>query len=107
MRFFFFFISFYLAPLAPAHSVWTTDADGSVTLRSSSREDCEYEPQTVHTFLKRVVDKFPEKDALSIKRNGIWIQWTYAQYYECCRTVAKAFLKVGMMDPIIAYEFRL
>lgn len=84
------------APLAPAESIWTIDADGSVTLRSSSREDCEYKPQTVHTFLKNVVDKFPDKDALSIKRNGIWIQWTYSQYYECCRTVAKAFLKLGL-----------
>lgn len=84
----------FLDPLAPASKISTVEADGAVQLRSSSRDDCEYQPQTVHTFLKKVVDKFPDKAALSIKRNGVWTEWSYTQYYQECRIVAKAFLKV-------------
>ncbi|PIK45863.1 putative long-chain-fatty-acid--CoA ligase ACSBG2-like, partial [Apostichopus japonicus] len=82
--------------LAPASKILTVDAEGSVQLRSSSREDCEYQPQTVHSFLKKVMEKYPNKDALSIKRNGVWINWTYSEYYQQCRIVAKAFLKLGL-----------
>ncbi len=37
-----------------------------------------------------------EAVALAVKRNGNWIKWSYSQYGENVRSVAKAFIKLGL-----------
>ncbi len=34
--------------------------------------------------------------ALAVKRDGAWLKWSYKQYREEVRTVAKAFVKLGL-----------
>jgi long-chain-fatty-acid--CoA ligase ACSBG len=31
-----------------------------------------------------------------VKRDGVWIEWTYKRYYEEARIVAKAFISLGL-----------
>ena len=47
-------------------------------------------------MLQEVVDKAPDHTALAMKRNGEWVKWTYREYKEDVRTVAKAFIKLGL-----------
>ncbi|CAL4103577.1 unnamed protein product [Meganyctiphanes norvegica] len=79
----------------PSESITTWDADGAVKLRSPHGGK-PFTPISVPTLLKNSADKFPTKKALAVKRDGAWQYTTYTEYYEQARTVAKAFIKLGL-----------
>ncbi len=79
-------------PLAPAHSLWTTDATGSVRLRID--EGCQEEPITVHQMFQASVEKYGSMYALASKKNNKWEKITFFEYYQTCRRAAKSFIKV-------------
>uniref|UniRef100_A0A8C4I2X6 Long-chain-fatty-acid--CoA ligase ACSBG1 n=1 Tax=Dicentrarchus labrax TaxID=13489 RepID=A0A8C4I2X6_DICLA len=81
-------------PLAPAHSLWTTDANGSVRLRIE--EGCPEEPITVHQMFKASVEKYGNMYALASKKNDKWEKITFLEYYQFCRRAAKGFIKLGL-----------
>ena len=39
---------------------------------------------------------YPDKTALAVKRGGEWLKWSYKQYHSDSRTIAKAFVKLGL-----------
>lgn len=80
------------AVLAPAQSLWTTEASGSVMLRID--EDCPEEPVTVHHMFLTSVQRYGGLFALATKKNDKWEKMTFSDYYHCCRKAAKSFLKV-------------
>ncbi|XP_032380556.1 long-chain-fatty-acid--CoA ligase ACSBG1 [Etheostoma spectabile] len=82
------------APLAQAHSLWTTDVTGSVILRIE--EGCPEEPVTVHQMFKASVEKYGNMYALATKKNNKWEKITFLEYYQLCRRAAKSFLKLGL-----------
>ena len=47
-------------------------------------------------MLNNTVDRCPNNIALAVKRNDEWVKWTYTQYLEDIKTVAKAFIKLGL-----------
>ncbi|KAM3870635.1 long-chain-fatty-acid--CoA ligase ACSBG1 [Diretmus argenteus] len=82
------------ASLAPAHSLWTTDASGSVRLRIEAA--CPEEPITVHQMFKTSVEKYGNMYALASKKNNKWEKITFSEYYQFCRRAAKSFIKLGL-----------
>ena len=40
------------------------------------------------------VNKFPDRPALKVERGDQWLTWTYREYLDSVKTVAKAFIKV-------------
>lgn len=54
------------------------------------------EPLLVQSMMRRTVEQWPDRHALVIKRDGKWVHWTYKEYQEKCRAVAKGFLKLGL-----------
>ncbi|KAJ8344510.1 hypothetical protein SKAU_G00318390 [Synaphobranchus kaupii] len=82
------------ASLAPAQSLWTTEASGSVWLRID--ETCPEEPITVHQMFRASVEMYGDLSALATKKKDKWEKITFAEYYHCCRTAAKSFLKLGL-----------
>ncbi|XP_071354752.1 long-chain-fatty-acid--CoA ligase ACSBG1 [Trachinotus anak] len=82
------------ASLAPAHSLWTTDARGSVRLRIE--DGCPEEPVTVHQMFKASVEKYGNMYALASKKNDKWEKITFLEYYQFCRRAAKSFIKLGL-----------
>ena len=46
--------------------------------------------------MQEVVDKVPDHTALAVKRNSEWVKWTYREYQEDVKTVAKEFIKLGL-----------
>ncbi|XP_072241987.1 long-chain-fatty-acid--CoA ligase ACSBG1 [Leuresthes tenuis] len=81
-------------PLAPAHSLWTTDVRSSVKLRID--EGCQEEPITVHQMFKASVEKYGNLHALASKRTSKWEKITFLEYYQFCRRAAKSFVKLGL-----------
>ena len=55
-----------------------------------------YKPVSVPSLLKQATAKEESHPALAVKRDGKWVQWTYGQYLQEVRDVAKAFIKLGL-----------
>ena len=47
-------------------------------------------------MLNNTVSRYPDGIAMAVKRNDEWVKWTYAQYLDDVKTVAKAFIKLGL-----------
>lgn len=93
------------AELAPAQSLWTTEASGSVQLRID--ELCPEQPITVHQMFTRSVKKYGNLPALATKKGNKWEKITFSEYYSLCRMAAKSFLKViWMMKPLTIHALR-
>lgn len=80
----------------PATSFTTTDSNGCVNIRSHNHPSADYPPQSVYSLLKVTAERAPDRVALTVKRDGVWVSWTYKEYFENVRSVAKAFLKLGL-----------
>ena len=81
--------------ILPAEAIWTSEADGSVQLREMEKSST-IPPLSVPTLLKQAATSAPDNLALSVKRDNTWLKWSYKQYYKDSRTVAKAFIKLGL-----------
>ena len=83
--------------LEDSEGLTTWSPDGHVKLRDCRSNGLnQVPPVSVPTLLKRSAQSAPDSVALGVKRDGNWIRWTYKQYYEESRTVAKAFIKLGL-----------
>ena len=47
-------------------------------------------------MLNNTAKRNPKGLAMAVKRNDEWVKWTYAEYLEDVKTVAKAFIKLGL-----------
>merc|ERR1719466_260278 len=47
-------------------------------------------------MIQETVKRVPDRTALAVKRDGVWVKWTYTEYLENIKTVAKAFIKLGL-----------
>lgn len=43
-----------------------------------------------------IISRYPNTNALCVKRGGEWRTTTYKEYYQQVRTMAKAFIKLGL-----------
>merc|ERR1711971_1088157 len=83
--------------ILPANSLSTTWPDGAVEIRFSDKHPlCQEKPISVWTMLNNTVKRNPNGLAMAVKRNDEWVKWTYAEYLEDVKTVAKAFIKLGL-----------
>ncbi|XP_076443994.1 long-chain-fatty-acid--CoA ligase ACSBG2-like [Babylonia areolata] len=81
---------------APADSLWTTRRDGAVKLRLTDSGPGALPPTTVPTLLHQTAHNIPNAIALSVKRKGFWVNWSYREYLEDVRKAAKSFIKLGL-----------
>ena len=62
----------------PANSFTSTYPDGRVEIRYSDRDPrCAEKPISVWTMLNNTADRVPDNIALAVKRNDVWVNWTY------------------------------
>ncbi|VVC98520.1 unnamed protein product [Leptidea sinapis] len=80
----------------PADDFINWQPGGRVKLRIGSRGTSAEPPISVPGLLSRTVARYPDVPALYTKRNGKWESITYRQYKDQVRTVAKAFIKLGL-----------
>ncbi|KAG1938120.1 long-chain-fatty-acid--CoA ligase ACSBG1 [Pimephales promelas] len=80
--------------LAPAQSLWTTEASGSVQLRID--ELCPGQPLTIYQMFTNSVQKYGKLTALATKRGNEWEKVTFSEYFHLSRMAAKSFLKLGL-----------
>jgi len=46
--------------------------------------------------MNETAQRCPDRCALAVKRNGVWVTWTYTQYLQDIRSAAKAFISLGL-----------
>eukprot|EP00095_Tigriopus_kingsejongensis_P011076 snap_masked-scaffold23_size669530-processed-gene-5.1 protein:Tk11076 transcript:snap_masked-scaffold23_size669530-processed-gene-5.1-mRNA-1 annotation:"hypothetical protein LOTGIDRAFT_234625" len=86
-----------MAKVLPSDTFTAFDRHDGVKLRiDKSAHPDGMEPVTVPSLLQEVANEIPNKVALSVKRDGEWINWTYYQYHQEVRAVAKGFIKLGL-----------
>ena len=66
----------------PANSLTTTWPDGRVELRQHSHPSSLYPTMSVWTMLNVTAARAPHRTALAVKREGVWVKWTYTEYLE-------------------------
>ncbi|KAL2090184.1 hypothetical protein ACEWY4_014872 [Coilia grayii] len=76
--------------------LWTTRRDGEVKLRMSESGPGAEPPLTVHQMFHATVERYGRYTALGWKDGEAWRTMDYREYYQQCRTAAKAFLKLGL-----------
>ncbi|XP_072943187.1 very long-chain-fatty-acid--CoA ligase bubblegum-like isoform X2 [Epargyreus clarus] len=83
--------------IIPADDYISCVPGGHVKLRLGSRGLAAEPPISVPGLLNRTAARYPNDVALATKKSdGKWHKITYKQYQERVRTVAKAFLKLGL-----------
>lgn len=82
--------------ILPADCFKTSEAAGTVELQLSANGPASYTPISVYTLMKTQASEWATHTALAIKRDENWCVWTYADYFDESRTVAKAFIKLGL-----------
>jgi hypothetical protein len=71
----------------------TTKSDGIVKLRIGTDGQSDgISPISVPGLLIKAAQESPEITALAVKRNDKWIKWTYKEYLDEVKIVAKAFI---------------
>ncbi|XP_025204987.1 very long-chain-fatty-acid--CoA ligase bubblegum-like [Melanaphis sacchari] len=78
----------------PASQKYTSEANGRVTLRIEAGSDIT--PISVPGLLTRSAEKYGDLPALNYKSDNKWVKVTYKEYEQNVRTVAKAFIKLGL-----------
>ena len=79
-----------------ADAFTTTQPDGAVKIRINGHPSSRNPPKSVWSMIQETVKRAPNQTALAVKRDGVWVKWTYAEYEKEIRTVAKAFIKLGL-----------
>ncbi|XP_027850701.2 very long-chain-fatty-acid--CoA ligase bubblegum-like [Aphis gossypii] len=78
----------------PASEKYTSEANGRVTLRIEAGAD--NTPISVPGLLTRSAELYGDLPALNYKSANKWVKVTYKEYEQNVRTVAKAFIKLGL-----------
>lgn len=82
--------------ILPATSFKTSDPDGMVQLHLTEEGPMSEQPISLHTMMQKKAENYAEHPALAVKRDGVWKYWTYKDYFSESRTVAKAFINLGL-----------
>jgi len=75
---------------------WVTGINDELPIQVALDGKDTIAPQTVMDVFTKMSKKYPERIALSVKRDGQWKKWYYKQYYEETLKVATAFVKLGL-----------
>lgn len=82
--------------LAPATDYVVTQRDQAVKLRMSPKGEGSEKPLTVPSMFYQTVQRVPNHPAMAVKRGGVWVKWTYQQYFSDTQKAAKALIKLGL-----------
>ena len=79
-------------------NVFTTDSDGYCRIRSPNIDNEDITPTSLVTAIKDICQSSDASDliALKVKRENQWKTWSYSEYYNDIKCVARAFIHLGL-----------
>ena len=78
--------------------------EGAGTL--PAEDTASWDALTINTLVERSAERFPNKTALQIKRDGYWQRFTYKDLHAAAQKIGQAFLKMGLQkgDRVVLYS---
>ena len=55
------------------------------------------------SLFEKIVGTYSKHVALAVKRAGEWKSWTYEMYFKEAQVIAKAFIKVRVMEDVFDF----
>lgn len=82
----------------PVNNMITWKRNGAVKLRISSSGPGSDAPKSIPSLMKQIADKYPTTAAVKTRdpKSNVEQMWTWSQYRDEVRIVAKAFIKLGL-----------
>ena len=79
-------------------NVFTTDSDGYCKIKSPNIDNEDITPTSLVTAIKNTCEASDASDliAMKVKRENQWITWSYSEYYDDIKCVARAFIHLGL-----------
>ena len=76
----------------------TWKPDGHCKLRLPDMESNKIKPLSLVTLIQDTCSSpdVANQIAMTVKRNGEWVSWTYPQYYSDIQCLSRAFIKLGL-----------
>lgn len=82
--------------IIPTDNIKTWEPNGVTKVKIGDQGPSAHTPVSVPTLLKKAAEKYPNTNAMCVKRGGEWKTTTYKEYYEQVRIMAKAFIRLGL-----------
>ncbi|XP_063869884.1 long-chain-fatty-acid--CoA ligase ACSBG2-like isoform X4 [Scylla paramamosain] len=82
--------------IIPTDNIKTWEPNGATKVKIGDQGPSAHTPVSVPTLLKKAAEKYPNTNAMCVKRGGEWKATTYKEYYEQVRIMAKAFIRLGL-----------
>ena len=82
--------------ILPASTFVATDPSAKVKLRTGQESPDDFTPISVPSLLRKSAKKGGDHLALSVKREGKRINWTYKEYLNEVENAAKGLIKMGL-----------
>lgn len=73
-------------------TVWTTEPDAELPVNVGASGFAARAPETLLQVLNKTVEKHGGKVAMAVKRNNVWQEWTWKDYYNDCRLFSKSLI---------------
>ena len=72
----------------------------------SVEDTASWDGLTINTLIERAAERFPNKTALQLKREGYWQRFTYKDLHAAAQKIGQAFLKMGLQkgDRVVLYS---
>ena len=76
----------------------TTDSDGYCQIRIDNDKPDDIPSISLVTAIKNICESSNASEliAMKVKRENEWIAWTYSDYYNDIKSVARAFIHIGL-----------
>ncbi|XP_037085162.1 long-chain-fatty-acid--CoA ligase ACSBG2-like [Pollicipes pollicipes] len=82
--------------VVPSEQRYTHVIKGAVKTRVPDDFEANTKPVSVPSLLRTTAERWPDRSALCVKRDGRWQSTTFGEYYEQVRTAARAFIQLGL-----------
>uniref|UniRef100_T1J838 long-chain-fatty-acid--CoA ligase n=1 Tax=Strigamia maritima TaxID=126957 RepID=T1J838_STRMM len=83
--------------IIPTTENMTWIPDGAVQIKILKNEHPIYKPESIISFFRKAVKNSPSRTAITTQKNDELIKWSYLQYLNDVETIAKGFIKLGVM----------
>lgn len=75
---------------------WVTSVEEEANIKTTLSGPASIKPVTLNEVFKQTTIRFGGRDALCVKRDGVWKKWTWREYYSDVCQLAKSFVKAGL-----------
>jgi len=75
---------------------WVSRIDEEIPIPMKASGFGSERPLSIIDILQEAKDQEPQQEALRVKREGKWVSWSYAEYYDLAHRFARSMISLGI-----------